>query len=84
MNQLRSRHTTVLFFALALIVASGPVAFSAAGKFETIGAYSGAGPDWVKAALEPQGYRVSLSDGTVANDVWLRNSPASRRARCSG
>ena len=26
----------------------------------------------MKAALEPQGYRVTLSDGTVANEVWFR------------
>jgi hypothetical protein len=26
----------------------------------------------VKAALEPTGYRVTLADGTVANEVWFR------------
>jgi hypothetical protein len=70
MTPLRFRYPTVL--ALALTVAAGPAAFSAAGKVETIGAFGGAAPDWVKAALEPQGYRISLADGTVANEVWFR------------
>ena len=65
-----SRGTTVL--ALALIAWSGPAAFAVAGKVEKIGAFSGNAPDWVKAALEPQGYRVSLADGTIANEVWFR------------
>ena len=72
MTLLRSRQSTALVLALALIVASGPAAFSAAGKVEKIGAFAGTAPDWVKAALEPQGYRVSLADGTVANEVWFR------------
>ena len=58
--------------ALALTLASGPAAFRRPGKVEKIGAFAGAAPDWVKAALEPAGYRVTLSDGTVANEVWLR------------
>jgi hypothetical protein len=68
---LRPRHGIVLS-ALALTVLSGPAAFAAAGKVEKIGAFSGTAPDWVKSALEPQGYRVTLSDGTVANEVWFR------------
>jgi hypothetical protein len=69
---LRPRHGRVLFAALALTVLSGPAAFSAAVKVEKIGAFGGTAPDWVKSALEPQGYRVTLSDGTVANEVWFR------------
>ena len=72
MTRLLSRCRTVFAFTLALGLASAPAAFAAAGKVETIGAFAGAAPDWVKAALEPQGYRVSLSDGTVANEVWFR------------
>jgi hypothetical protein len=72
MQRLGRRHTTVLTLALALVVASGPAAFAAAGKVETTGAFAGAAPDWVKTALEPAGYRVTLSDGTVANEVWFR------------
>lgn len=72
MRLLRPRHTLFLTLALALIVASGPAASAAAGKAEKIGAFAGTAPDWVKTALEPQGYRVTLSDGTVANEVWFR------------
>jgi hypothetical protein len=72
MSLLRSRHALVVAAALALTLASGPAAFSAAGKVEKIGAFAGAAPDWVKAALEPTGYRVTLSDGTVAGEVWFR------------
>lgn len=72
MMPLRSRHPTVVVAALALSVASGPAAFPAAGRSEQIGAFTGAAPDRVKAALEPQGYRLTLSDGTAANEVWFR------------
>lgn len=71
MRPLRARPALLSAVALALAVASGPSAH-AAGKVETIGAFSGTAPDWVKAALEPQGYRATLSDGTVANEVWFR------------
>jgi hypothetical protein len=71
MHPLRSRHALRLTLALAVALLSGTAAF-AAGKFETLPAFSGPAPDWVKAALEPQGYRVTLSDGTVANEVWFR------------
>lgn len=44
----------------------------AAGKVERIGAFTGAGPDWIKQSLEPQGYHVTLSSGAVVGDVWFR------------
>jgi len=44
----------------------------AAGKVERIGAFTGAAPDWIKPQLDPQGYRVALSDGTVVGDIWFR------------
>ena len=72
MSLLRSRLAIVVPAVLALTLASGPDVFSAAGKVEKTGTFSGAAPDWVKAALEPAGYRLTLSDGTVANEVWLR------------
>jgi hypothetical protein len=53
-------------FALALLAAP---AAQAAGGVERIGAVSGPVSDAVKAALDPQGYHVTLSDGSV--DVWL-------------
>ena len=72
MTLFRSRRTASLVLPLALTLASGPAVFSATGKAERIGAFTGTAPEWVKAALEPQGYRVSLSDGTVAHEVWFR------------
>jgi hypothetical protein len=72
MRLTRPRHRRLLAAGLALTFTAGPAAFAAAGKVETIGAFSGTAPDWVKSALEPQGYRVTLSDGTVANEVWFR------------
>ncbi|HVR71580.1 MAG TPA: hypothetical protein VMT87_12125 [Vicinamibacteria bacterium] len=71
MERLRRRYTAVLICALALIVAPGPAALAAAGV-ETTGAFAGTAPDWVKTALEPAGYCITLSDGTVAHEVWLR------------
>jgi hypothetical protein len=72
MQPLRGRHKTVLALALAVAIVSPPAAPAAVGKVETIGGFAGAAPAWVKAALEPAGYRVTLSDGTVANEVWFR------------
>jgi len=72
MRFLRGRRTVAFASLLALTLASGPAVFSAAGKVEKTDAFAGTAPDWVKAALEPAGYRVTLSDGTVANEVWLR------------
>lgn len=61
----------MLALALSLALAPGPGA-AAAGKVESIGAFTGAVPDWVKQSLEPRGYRVTLSDGTVAAELWFR------------
>jgi hypothetical protein len=72
MRALRRRHSTVLILALGLAAASGAASLAAAGKVEPIGAFAGAAPDSVKAALEPAGHRVTLSDGTVAAEVWFR------------
>ncbi|HWR37448.1 MAG TPA: hypothetical protein VN622_16420 [Clostridia bacterium] len=56
----------MLFATLAL--AAGP------GKVEQTAAFSDASaPANITAALAPQGYRLTLYDGTVV-DVWLRNS----------
>ena len=72
MSLLLPRRGIIVAVALALTVASGPAAFAGAGKVEKIAAFTGTAPDWVKTALEPQGYRVTLSDGTVAHDIWFR------------
>jgi hypothetical protein len=72
MARFRRRDTTVLTLAFALAVAAEATSAAAAGKVETTGAFAGAAPDWVKAALEPAGHRVTLSDGTVVHEVWFR------------
>jgi|RhiMetdeSRZDD1v2_1073273.scaffolds.fasta_scaffold83320_5 hypothetical protein len=58
--------------AAALAAAALSSVTHAAGKVERIGAFTGAAPDWIKPKLDPQGYRVALSDGTVVGDVWFR------------
>jgi hypothetical protein len=72
MERVRERCPTVLAVALVLALVPAPAALAAAGKVEPIGGFPGAAPAWVKAALEPTGYRVTLADGTVANEVWFR------------
>jgi hypothetical protein len=70
----RCAFVPVLCVAAALW--SGRAAFAAAGKAERIGAFAGAAPGWVKGALDPQGYRVTLSSGSVAAEVWFRKDLA--------
>jgi hypothetical protein len=43
----------------------------AAGGVERLGAFTGPASDAVKQALDPQGYRITLSNGTVAAEVWF-------------
>ena len=46
-------------------------------KVETIGAFADAGAsDSLKKALEPKGYRVTLGDGKVLCEIWLRSNVA--------
>jgi hypothetical protein len=54
--------------ALGLVVCAA--AARADGKVERIGAFASAASDAVKAVLEAQGYRATVSDGTV--DLWFR------------
>lgn len=61
----------MLALALSLALAPGPGA-AAAGRVERIGAFAGAAPDGVKQSLQAQGYRIALSDGTVAAELWFR------------
>jgi hypothetical protein len=60
-----------LFFAFALLlgVSTAPVQADG-GKVERTGAFTGPASDAVRQVLDPQGYRVTLSDGTA--DIWLR------------
>jgi hypothetical protein len=72
----RRRCAFVTVLCLAAALGSGRAAVAAAGKVEKIGAFTGTAPDWVKGALDAQGYRVTLSSGTVAADVWFRKDLA--------
>jgi hypothetical protein len=72
----RRRSAFVPMLCLAAVLCSGHAARAAAGKVERIGSFAGTAPDWVKGALDAQGYRVTLSSGTVAADVWFRKDLA--------
>jgi hypothetical protein len=69
------RVSLALFLALAL-----PVAVFADGKVEAIGPLADGGvSESVKKLLEQKGYRVTLDDGTVAAEIYLRaNLPAGK------
>lgn len=59
----------LIFFTLAI------AAFADGGKVESTGAFTGAGTsESVKASLEDKGYRVTLADGAVLCDIWLRKA----------
>jgi len=71
-----------LFFLL-LTVSVTTLADS--GKVESIGAFTDAGAsDSVKKALEPKGYRVTLADGKVLCEIWLRSGVASGKNDAQG
>ena len=54
-------------------------------KVETIGAFTEAGAsELLKTALEPKGYRVSLADGTVLCEIWLRSDVSSEKNDAQG
>jgi hypothetical protein len=64
----------VLAFFLLLLTISLTV-FADSGKVEAIGAFTDPGAsESLKKALEPKGYRVSLADGTVLCEIWLRSA----------
>jgi len=59
---------------LAALLLAAVAVFAADAKVETIGALTDtAVPDGVRQALAPQGYRVTLDDGSV-RELWLRAS----------
>jgi len=61
----------LVFAACLLFWSSG---LSAGGKVESIGPFTDTASESVKGALEPKGYRVSLGDGTVVCEIWLRDN----------
>jgi hypothetical protein len=63
-------------FICALLAAT---ALADGGKLEAIGAFSGEGAsDSLKSALEAQGQRVLLADGSVVCEIWMRKSLPTR------
>jgi hypothetical protein len=66
-------HTRVIAVLLFVSVASLALA-AQTGKIEPIGAVTDSRvAEGVKKVLEPKGYRVSLDDGSVVCEIWLRN-----------
>ena len=54
-------------------------------KVEVIGGFTDASAsDSLKKALEPKGYRVSLADGTVLCEIWLRGGIANGKNDAQG
>ncbi len=66
-------HTRVIAVLLFVRIASLSLA-AQTGKIEPIGPASDSSvAEGVKKVLDPKGYRVSLDDGSVACEIWLRN-----------
>jgi hypothetical protein len=75
------------FLAATILLASISLsAVADGGKIETIGALAGAGvSDSVKKMVEEKGYRVSLPDGSVVCEIWLRKAlPTQEKTDISG
>jgi hypothetical protein len=75
-------------FIVALIpfVIASSLAVFAQAKVEKLGPLTDSSvPEAVRKALEPAGYRVILADGSVACELWLRQSvPAQAKANVEG
>jgi hypothetical protein len=71
-----------LVFILLVISLS---AFAEGGKVEAIGAFSDQGvSESVRKVLEPKGSRVTLSDGSVVCEVWLRSGLPAGKTEAPG
>lgn len=71
----------LVFILLALPL----FAFADGGKVEPIGVFSDqSASESVRKALEPKGYRVTLSDGSVACEIWLRNGIPAGKTEAPG
>src|SRR5882762_8125380 len=70
---------------LFLILTVSSTTLAESGKVEAIGAFADAGAsDSLKKALEPKGYRVTLADGKVLCEIWLRNGVISGKNEAQG
>ena len=72
--------------AASLCILLSVVAVGDGGKLETIGPFSGEGAsESLKNALESQGQRVVLPDGSAVCEVWLRKAvPARAKTEVAG
>jgi hypothetical protein len=71
-----------LIFTLLII---SVVALGEGGKVESIGAFTDqSASESVRKILEPKGYRVSLSDGSVLCEIWLRNAIPAGKTEAPG
>lgn len=65
---------TILGFVLIVLMTSFS-ALADSGKVESIAAFAGqSASESVRKSLEPKGYRVTLSDGSVVCEIWLRSA----------
>ena len=72
-------NTAIVFF---FVVASGLLGTAQTAKVEVIGSLSYASvPVAVRKALQPQGYRITLDDGSVAAEIWLRRGVAAQEKK---
>ena len=75
------------FFAVPILLVLLTLAASAqSAKVEPVGALAdSSAAESLKKAVEEKGYRVTLPDGTVVCDLWLRKSlPAAEKSEVSG
>ena len=65
--------------AASICILLSAIALADGAKLEQVGAFSGEGAsDSLKSALETQGQRVLLSDGTVVCEIWMRKAAPAR------
>ncbi len=67
-------HTRVIAVLLFFVRIASLSLAAQTGKIEPIGPASDSSvAEGVKKVLDPKGYRISLDDGSVACEIWLRN-----------
>ena len=65
--------------AASLFILLSVIAVADGGKLEAIGPFTGEGAsDSLKTAIEAQGQRVLLSDGSVVCELWMRKAVPAR------
>ena len=77
------RRTIELVF---VVLCTATISSAASGKVDVIGPLTdSSASDALRKVLEPKGYRVLLDDGSVACEIWLRNSfPAATAKEVEG